>query len=478
MATMLVSRAVTVTDATYLWITAAAQVAGCLICRGMKGSQVAGVVLESHIGPDTGVVDAVGRDRDRAYAASRETWRGRDAASGATRMVTVVGLDASDPAAADRAHTAAEPLLAFRDEHAAALLGIEVERERLAVVRAEVVGLPLTRLLASRGPLAPGEVVTLGLPLARTLAAAHGRGIVHGDLRPASVVVTPDGRPVVVDLGLAALTGVASAPADDVLALALLLDACIDAAAAETPAVRTVLAPALSGHPAARPGAADLAIGLAAACVPTPLRRPAPADPPAAPVVAVADRSPSRRRVRAAVGAGLALVVLGVVVPLVRSPAPPAAGRVQGALPAASPAVSAGSSRAPQPAGVAEDWQHVLAALDTARFAAFTEGDLARLGGADAPGSAAEAVDRGRVRDYLRAGARVRGAAAQRQILTVLHAGPSVAELLVRERLGAFDVVNPSGAVLEHRTSGPSRRWRVTLLRVGAGWRTAQVSPA
>ena len=37
--------------------------------------------------------------------------------------------------------------------------------------------------------------------MAPALAAAHERGVVHGDLKPANVMVTRDGRITVLDFG-------------------------------------------------------------------------------------------------------------------------------------------------------------------------------------------------------------------------------------------------------------------------------------
>src|SRR3712207_9286052 len=98
-----------------------------------------------------------------------------------------------------------------RQEREAALLG-ELDHPHLVrlheVVRREVrggtaevalvldllEGGSLAALLARRGRLRPGEVVTTVAPVAAALAHAHERGVVHGDLPPGNVVFTAEGR--------------------------------------------------------------------------------------------------------------------------------------------------------------------------------------------------------------------------------------------------------------------------------------------
>jgi diguanylate cyclase (GGDEF)-like protein len=57
----------------------------------------------------------------------------------------------------------------------------------------------------SHGPIAPERVVELAAQLARGLAAVHRVGLVHRDVKPGNIMLSPDGTAKLIDFGLALL---------------------------------------------------------------------------------------------------------------------------------------------------------------------------------------------------------------------------------------------------------------------------------
>src|SRR5688572_26743395 len=81
-----------------------------------------------------------------------------------------------------------------------------VDGDHVGVLVMQLVeGEPLADLIAL-GPLPWRETVRIGLRIARVLALAHSRGVIHRDITPDNVVVEAD-RVTVLDFGIAARVG-------------------------------------------------------------------------------------------------------------------------------------------------------------------------------------------------------------------------------------------------------------------------------
>jgi serine/threonine-protein kinase len=70
-----------------------------------------------------------------------------------------------------------------------------------------VPGQPLSAILAERGALPAAEAVPLLQQAAQGLQAAHSAGLVHRDVKPGNLLVTPDGQVKITDFGIARAGG-------------------------------------------------------------------------------------------------------------------------------------------------------------------------------------------------------------------------------------------------------------------------------
>ena len=132
-----------------------------------------------------------------------EVYRARDTKLGRDVAIKILPpAFTSDPGRLARFEREARVLASFNHPHIGAIYGLE----DTGGVRALVLELIDGQTLAERirhGPLPLNETLTIAGQLVTALDAAHERGIVHRDFKPANIKITPEGVVKVLDFGIA-----------------------------------------------------------------------------------------------------------------------------------------------------------------------------------------------------------------------------------------------------------------------------------
>lgn len=132
-----------------------------------------------------------------------DVYRARDTKHGRTVAVTVVSESISrDAGARSRLERDAHAVQACTHPSVSVLFDVGEEQGRLFLVFEFAPGDPLEALMA-RGPLNPRRAVEIALQVADGLADGHAAGLLHADLRPGTIVMTPKGNAKVYNIGLA-----------------------------------------------------------------------------------------------------------------------------------------------------------------------------------------------------------------------------------------------------------------------------------
>ncbi|SDC15844.1 serine/threonine protein kinase [Geodermatophilus telluris] len=331
-----------------------------------------------------------------------------DAVLGRRVAVKVLDLTVADTAGTARFRREAQTLAALEHPFVVSVFDFGVDASAAWLVMPLLPGPDLLTLVGRDGPLPVDDVARYGRQVAEALAAAHGAGIVHRDVKPANLALAADGSCLLLDLGIARLTDatstsltgtglvmgsmpflapevIAGAPAgpaadlyglgatlftlltgrppfdaDGAAVLAQHLHAPAPSAASlrpETPAaLDRLLARMLDKDPAARPSAAAVAGALAGA---TAGALPAAAGPGSSatlvlPTVAgpAAGDAPRRRprRLLAALGGGIAVLAVAGAAVLAGSGEDPATPAAAPTTTTAAPTTAVASTPAPAPA--------------------------------------------------------------------------------------------------------------------------------
>jgi eukaryotic-like serine/threonine-protein kinase len=132
-----------------------------------------------------------------------EVWRARDPRLGRELALKVLPAAMSDdPEHLARFEREARALAALTHPGIVTIYSVE-EAEGVRFLTMELVeGETLDRLIPPGG-MAIERLLEIAMALADALAAAHARGVLHRDLKPRNLMVTPEGRVKVLDFGLA-----------------------------------------------------------------------------------------------------------------------------------------------------------------------------------------------------------------------------------------------------------------------------------
>jgi len=142
-----------------------------------------------------------------------QVFRARDERLGRDVALKILP-DARDPESRRRFETEARAASALNHPNIVAVHDIG-EAEGRPYIISELVDGESLRAEMSRGPIASKRLLDLAVQIADGLAAAHGAGITHRDLKPENVMIARDGRPKILDFGLARYSAVAQAGNDD-----------------------------------------------------------------------------------------------------------------------------------------------------------------------------------------------------------------------------------------------------------------------
>jgi tetratricopeptide (TPR) repeat protein len=253
--------------------------------------------------------------------------------------VLAAGTDVP-PAALDRARRQARLVRELADPGLCAVFEVGEEQDTVYAVERLVEGESLDQTIAEARrthPIAVDEALHFVERACGALHGAHSAGLVHGDLRPSKVLVDADGLPVVLDLGLGPLLesgedlheapfyrapevlcdGATPDARGDVYSLgAVLFELLTLRRPFEAPTREALQAAVIAGpvpdlHEEDRALPADLAVVVATALAPDPVRRYQSAADFAADLRAVRERRPiTARSRRKPLGAAAVLLFL------------------------------------------------------------------------------------------------------------------------------------------------------------------------
>lgn len=143
-------------------------------------------------------------EEPQATGGMAEVFRGRDLTLERTVAIKILRKDYStNPEFRQRFHQEAKAAANLSHPNIATIYDFGLDQDRLFIVMEFVPGTDLKNILRQRGRLPVDEALSLILQACAGIGHAHRAGLVHCDIKPQNLLVTPEQQVKVVDFGIA-----------------------------------------------------------------------------------------------------------------------------------------------------------------------------------------------------------------------------------------------------------------------------------
>ena len=140
-----------------------------------------------------------------------EVWQARDEILGRTVAIKLLKEGLTDEEGfTERFRNEARLSAALAHGNIAQVYDYGEDGNLAYLVMEYVPGKPLSKILHERGPISAADTANLMGQAAAALHAAHRAGLIHRDVKPANMLVTPDGVVKLTDFGIARAVGSAA----------------------------------------------------------------------------------------------------------------------------------------------------------------------------------------------------------------------------------------------------------------------------
>ncbi|MFF1252362.1 protein kinase [Pseudarthrobacter sp. NPDC058329] len=135
-----------------------------------------------------------------------EVWKAKDLVLGRIVAIKVLKEEyTGDPGFLQRFRAEARHTALLNHVGIANVFDYGEEEGSAYLVMELVPGQPLSAIIEHEQVLSPDRTLSMIAQTARALAVAHAQGLVHRDVKPGNLLITPDGRVKVTDFGIARL---------------------------------------------------------------------------------------------------------------------------------------------------------------------------------------------------------------------------------------------------------------------------------